>query len=112
MIGWSQGGYIALLVAARNDIQSLVTWAGTTDMSANVTDEQYAEAQENGFFLREYDWREDTRVSVQWIEEMMETDVLAEFAAYEGPVLAIHVETTLFKDHHVGLTRATKNGLF
>ena len=92
LLGWSQGGYIALLTAGLipNEINSLVTWAGTTDMSNSVSDEQYDEAREHGYFIREYDWREDTKVSLDWILQMRSINLLDAFKDYSGPVLALH----------------------
>lgn len=93
VMGWSQGGTNALLCAARRPevFTSLVTWAGAPDLSILLTDEQYEEAQKNGFFVMNFDWREPLNVSLQWCEDVRNVDVLAEFAAgYAGPVLAIH----------------------
>ena len=36
-----------------------------------------------------FDWREPLKVSLQWCDDVMNTDVLKEFSAYQGPVLAI-----------------------
>lgn len=91
LMGWSQGGYIAMLAAEENDeIKSLVTWAGTTDMSDMVTDEEYQTAKADGFFVRQYDWRDDTKVSLEWIEQAKSINVIDEFKDYTGPVLAIN----------------------
>ena len=50
----------------------------------------YAEAKENGFFVMEFDWRDNLNVSLQWCDDVANTDVLAEFEkGYSGPVLAI-----------------------
>jgi len=46
-------------------------------------------AQKNGFFVMEFDWRSPLNVSLQWCEDVMNTDVLAKFARFTGPVLAI-----------------------
>ena len=37
----------------------------------------------------EFDWRSPLNVSLQWCKDVMSTDVLAEFARFTGPVLAI-----------------------
>lgn len=93
VMGWSQGGTDALLAAARHPelFKSVVTWAGAPDLSSMLTDELYEEAKKNGFFVMTFDWRDSLNVSLQWCDDVTNTDVLAEFAAgYTGPVLAIH----------------------
>lgn len=93
VMGWSQGGTDALLAAARHPelFKSVVTWAGAPDLSDMLTDELYEEAKKNGFFVMTFDWRDSLNVSLQWCDDVTNTDVLAEFAAgYTGPVLAIH----------------------
>ena len=94
VMGWSQGGTDALLACAwePGTFKSLVTWAGAPDMMLDgfFAQEDYEEAKANGFFVMEFDWRENLNVSLQWCDDVANTDVLGEFAAgYTGPVLAI-----------------------
>ena len=50
----------------------------------------YEEAKANGFFVMEFDWRDNLNVSLQWCDDVANTDVLAVFKdGYTGPVLAI-----------------------
>ena len=50
----------------------------------------YEDAKANGFFVMEFDWRDSLNVSLQWCDDVANTDVLAEFEkGYTGPVLAI-----------------------
>ena len=95
VLGWSQGGTDALLSVSRRPglFKSVVTWAGAPDLriEAVFTEEQYAQARANGFYLLLGDWHEPLEVSLRWCEDVLHTDVLGEFAAnYTGPVLAIH----------------------
>ena len=92
VMGWSQGGTDALLAAGQHPeiFKSVVTWAGAPDLGLLLTDEDYAEAQQNGYFTMEFDWRDPLNVSLQWCEDVKNIDVLDVFTAYEGPVLAIH----------------------
>ena len=92
VMGWSQGGTDALLAAGEHPeiFKSVVTWAGAPDLGLLLTDEDYAEAQEQGYFTMEFDWREPLNVSLQWCEDVKNIDVLDVFTAYDGPVLAIH----------------------
>ena len=94
VMGWSQGGTDALLACAwePETFKSLVTWAGAPDMWQDgfFTEEDYAEAKANGSFVMEFDWRDSLNVSLQWCDDVTNTDVLKEFAqGYDGPVLAI-----------------------
>lgn len=95
VMGWSQGGTDALLACAwePDTFKSLVTWAGAPDMMLDgfFAEADYEEAKANGFFVMEFDWRENLNVSLQWCDDVANTDVLGEFAkGYTGPVLAIH----------------------
>ena len=80
-----------------------------TSMSA---DELYEEAKKNGFFVMTFDWRDSLNVSLQWCDDVTNTDVLAEFAAgYTGPVLAIHGkdDTTVDPEWSNKIVAASKN---
>ncbi|MDO4547132.1 MAG: alpha/beta fold hydrolase [Clostridia bacterium] len=94
VMGWSQGGTDALLCCGWHPeiFKSIVTWAGAPSMVLDgfFAEEQYEEAKANGFFVMTFDWREPLNVSLEWCEDVMNTDVLAEFSSFEGPVLAIH----------------------
>lgn len=92
VMGWSQGGTDALLCAGMHPeiFKAVVTWAGAPDLSGMLSDELYEEAKANGFFVMNFDWREPLEVSLQWCEDVKNTDVLDVFKAFEGPVLAIH----------------------
>ena len=94
VMGWSQGGTDALLACAREPetFKSVVTWAGAPDMMLDgfFSQEDYEEAKEKGYFVMEFDRRDDLNVSLQWCEDVANTDVLAEFRkGFDGPVLAI-----------------------
>jgi dienelactone hydrolase len=89
LVGWSQGGTIAMLTAAREgDVKSVVTWAGALDMR-NAFSELYAEAEKNGFAVMTFDWRPSLNLSLEWFNEARSTDVAAELANYKGAILAI-----------------------
>ena len=94
VMGWSQGGTDALLACAwePETFKSIVTWAGAPDMMLDgfFSEEDYKEAKENGYFVMEFDWRDNLNVSLQWCDDVANTDVLGEFSkGYIGPVLAI-----------------------
>jgi dienelactone hydrolase len=93
VMGWSQGGTDALLSCGWHPelFKSIVTWAGAPQMALDgfFGEAQYEEAKANGYFVMNFDWRDPLNVSLQWCEDVMNTDVLKEFGAYTGPVLAI-----------------------
>ena len=114
VMGWSQGGTDALLCAARaaDVFTSVVTWAGAPDLSDMLTDELYEQAKANGYFVMDFDWREPLNVSLQWCEDVKNTDVLGEFeAGYTGPVLAIagKEDTTVDPEWSNKIVAASKN---
>lgn len=89
LLGWSQGGTVAMLAAAREgEAKSLVTWAGALDMT-RAFGELYDEAEKNGFAVLNFDWRPPLNVSLEWFNEARSTDVAAELGDYRGAVLAI-----------------------
>ena len=92
VMGWSQGGTDALLSAGQHPeiFKAAVTWAGAPDLSDMLPDELYAEAQKNGYFTMEFDWRDSLNVSLQWCEDVKNVNVLDVFTGFDGPVLAIH----------------------
>lgn len=92
ILGWSQGGYLALLMAGilPDEFMSVVTWAGTTDMNSLISDEDFKEALQEGYFIREYDWREYTNVSLEWVLQVKTIDLLEIAQNYQGPILALH----------------------
>ena len=94
VMGWSQGGTDALLACAwaPETFKSIVTWAGAPDMMLDgfFSEADYEEAKANGFFVMEFDWRDNLNVSLDWCDDVANTDVLGEFSrGYAGPVLAI-----------------------
>lgn len=89
IMGWSMGGGITLLTAARNDVfKSVVTWAGAAVGGPPVSEENYALAQQQGYFVREFDWRESMNISLESIEIDKTTDVMAEISNIKVPILA------------------------
>lgn len=93
IMGWSQGGGIALMTAGRNpgDFVSCVTWAGACYDGA-INEEEYAIAQKDGYFEQTYDWREPLQQSAAYYECALKTRVVDDVANFQGPVLAINGE--------------------
>lgn len=89
IMGWSQGGRLALLTAGRNDVfTTVLTWAGAYDQKGNE-EEQYAIAKEKGYYEVTYDWREPLKQSPEYYECAMSIDYAAEVANIKAPILAI-----------------------
>ena len=116
VMGWSQGGTDALLAAAWHPeiFTSVVTWAGAPDMMLDgfFSEELYAEAKKNGFFTMTFDWRDPLNVSLEWCDDVANTDVLAEFTkGYTGPVLAVHgtADTTVDPEWSNKIVAASSN---
>ena len=115
VMGWSQGGTDALLSCAWHPdvFKSIVTWAGAPSLKLDgfFDDAQYQEAKANGFFVMNFDWREPLHVSLLWCEDVMNTDVLKEFSAYTGPVLAIagSADTTVDPEWSTKIVAANTN---
>lgn len=89
MMGWSQGGTVAMLTASRNNaVKSLVTWAGAVDMSFFEAD-KYEIAKTDGYATVTFDWREPLDFPLAWFEEVRSISILEELGSYQGALLAI-----------------------
>ncbi len=91
VMGWSQGGTIALLAAGQNPAyKSVLCWAGAPDLSGVADLEAYEIAKENGFYELTFEWRSSLKLGLQWFDEAYGTDVLQVFSNSTAPVLAIN----------------------
>ncbi|HWP68953.1 MAG TPA: alpha/beta fold hydrolase [Rectinemataceae bacterium] len=89
IMGWSQGGSVAILAASRySEFKALLTWAGAVDMSAYMAS-QYAEALVKGFTKMTFEWRTPLNLSLQWYEDVKSISLRDELNNFYGPVLAI-----------------------
>lgn len=89
VMGWSQGGRLTILTAARSDaFKSALTWAGAYGQKDNE-EEQYAIAKENGYYEVTYDWREPLKQSPAYYECSLNIDYAAEAANINIPFLAV-----------------------
>lgn len=92
IMGWSQGGTLAMLAAARYPelFSCIVTWAGATTLkNVILTDALYEEAKRNEYFVMQFPWRNPLEFGLSWCKDVRNTDVLKEISRYQGPVLAI-----------------------
>lgn len=89
IMGWSQGGSVAILAAARNpSFKALLTWAGALDMF-DYFKGIYPEAQKNGFAKATFEWRSSLNLSLAWFNDVKAINLRKELANFKGPVLAI-----------------------
>lgn len=89
IMGWSQGGSVAILAAARNPaFKALLTWAGALDMFA-FYESQYEEAKANGFVKATFEWRSPLNLSLKWFREAKYIALRDELKLFSGPVMAI-----------------------
>ena len=112
IMGWSQGGRLTLLTAARNDVfTAVLTWAGAMGSNLETLEEQYAIAQENGYYEVTYDWREPLRQSPEYYECAMAIDYEAEVANIKAPILAINglADTTVVPETAQAIVDASTN---
>lgn len=90
ILGWSQGGTMALLAAAHDSrFKTVVCWAGADRINTLFDDEGYAMAQKQGYTMLELGFREPLRLSLEWMNEALNTDVLKDFSNSTASVLAI-----------------------
>ena len=89
MIGWSQGGMLAIMTAAREHaIKSLVTWACALKMDFYWT-EYREKALQDGYVTIDPGWRPPLNVSAGWFNEAADTDAATFLPDISADVLAI-----------------------
>lgn len=89
LLGWSQGAAIALL-SANDDISSVVTLAAAADMRILIEKDDYETAKINGYVWYNPGFREPVKLSLEWFEDVLHTDVLEIYSHKHLPTLSIH----------------------
>lgn len=110
IMGWSQGGRLTLLTAARSDVfKSALTWAGAFEQKDES--EEYEIALENGYYEVTYDWREPLKQSPAYYECAMEIDYHAEAANISIPYMIIQgtEDTTVVPETALAIESALVN---
>jgi pimeloyl-ACP methyl ester carboxylesterase len=94
VVGFSQGGLIAQLLAAHEPrLRTMVTWStitgdGVGDLAPFFAEHQ-AEAQKNGYARIEFPWRTPLNFSADWFTQVAHNTALSDMAHYQGRLLAI-----------------------
>ena len=94
LVGFSQGGLIAQLVAQRNpEIKAMALWSsvagnGRGNFSA-LFEKYYDEAVKNGFARVHFAWRPPLEFSQQWFDEVEANTSLSDMISYRGALLAV-----------------------
>ncbi|QQO10728.1 alpha/beta hydrolase family protein [Breznakiella homolactica] len=113
VLGWSQGGTIAMLSAGRNRIyKSAVTWAGAPESAKFVSDEEtYAIAKRDGYAVAEFNWRTPLKLGIDAFEIARKTDVLGELSKSKAPILAItgSNDTSVLPENVYRIAEASSN---
>lgn len=90
LIGWSQGGTIALLSAGKtNRYKSLCMWSAAVSLHGMFDEAEVELAKKQGYVKKEWTFRSATNFSLQWYLDVLNTDVLKEFSSCTAPVLAL-----------------------
>lgn len=97
LVGFSQGGLIAQLVAAKDSrIQTLVAWSSavTSGQDAGAFNpfykQYYEEAKANGFAVVKFPWRaQPLNFGLQWFDEIKVNNSLQLIKNYQGKLLAV-----------------------
>ncbi|KRO04709.1 hypothetical protein IV54_GL000884 [Levilactobacillus paucivorans] len=85
IMGWSQGGTIAMLAAGRTVYQAVLLWSGALDMSGLIPPEAY---QQNTYQL-DLGFRSPLTIGHQWMTDVQQTNVATTFHQNQAPVYAI-----------------------
>jgi dienelactone hydrolase len=112
LLGWSQGGTLAILAAARSPVYKAVgLWAAALDLSGMITPEMRSEAAATGKTLLDLGFRPPLNLAKQWIDDVDHTDVLAAVPLIPAPlyVLAGSADETVPPRNSRDIAAAARN---
>ena len=94
LVGFSQGGLIAQLVAGYDQrVKAMVLWSSVAGDGRGsfdrLFDKHYAEAQSNGYALVQFRWRDPLAFDLRWFKEIEANRSLSGLGHYTGDLLAI-----------------------
>lgn len=110
LLGWSEGGTIAILAGSNKNLSSLATWAAATNLLDEVKD-LYDEAKENGYVIHKFEWRTPLKQSLQWFEEVQKLDVLNQVKNINIPIMALSGTNDIDVDPNIAkeIVKLSKN---
>jgi dienelactone hydrolase len=113
LLGWSQGGTLAILAAKSNPVYKAVgLWAAALDLSGMITPEMRSEAAATGKTLLDLGFRPPLNLGKQWIDEVDNTGILAAVPLIPAPlyVLAGSKDESVPPQNSRDIAAAAKNG--
>jgi dienelactone hydrolase len=112
LLGWSQGGTLAILAAKNNpDYKAVGLWAAALDLSILISPEMRNEAAATGKTLLDLGFRPPLSLSKRWIDEVDSTDILAAVPLIPAPIyiLAGSEDETVPPQNSRDIAAAAKN---
>ena len=112
LLGWSQGGTLAILAAKNNSVYKAVgLWAAALDLGILITPEMRAETAATGKTLLDLGFRPPLNLGKQWIDEVDNTGILAAVPLIPAPlyVLAGSKDETVPPQNSRDIAAAAKN---
>lgn len=112
LLGWSQGGTLAILAAKNNPAYKAVgLWAAALDLGILITPEMRSEAAAAGKTLLDLGFRPPLNLDKKWIDEVDNTDILAAVPLIPAPlyVLAGSADETVPPQNSRDIAAAAKN---
>lgn len=94
ILGFSQGGRVMAEFLGRHpNLRCAVSWSGTCHKGEGIYagwfEEYYEQVCKNGSVGVPLAWREDIHFSVDWFDELKNTDPMSCLEQYKAPVLAL-----------------------
>jgi dienelactone hydrolase len=113
LLGWSQGGTLAILAAKNNPVYKAVgLWAAALDLRGLISPEMRSEAAATGKTLLDPGFRPPLNLSKRWIDEVDHTDVLAAVPLIPAPIYALagSADEAVPPQNSRDIAAAAKNG--
>ncbi|NLR10526.1 MULTISPECIES: S9 family peptidase [Lactobacillaceae] len=85
IMGWSQGGTIAMLAAGKTKYCAVLLWSGALDMSGLIP----AKAYQQSTYDLDLGFRPPMTIGHRWMTDVQQTNVAKNFRKSQAPVYAI-----------------------
>lgn len=92
LLGWSQGGSMVMYTSGKNKelFDKVITLAGATSLKGLFNETNLKLIEEKGFLQLDFTWRNPLKYSMQWINDVLNIDILEIFKSFDKKVLVIH----------------------